>query len=129
MGKRPFNTPQTGLPNIKLCPNCGFPNKNTDTKCCYCETLINHPTSLPPGKWFKWFFAHLKWNWKLKIIRAKKSTNALGKVAGALVGLALCIVGSFLFTSSVLTKNFSNGILSLFFLLYGVFTLKNLLKK
>lgn len=128
MKEKQFNSPQTGLPNVKLCPSCGFPNKDTDTKCCYCETPVNQPASLPPGQWVKWFFSHLKWKWKLKRPSAKGS-GTLGAVFTFIAGLALCLAGVAIFTFAIFAKSFSKCILSLVFLLYGFFTLKNLFKR
>ena len=128
MSEKQFDVPRMGLPDTKLCPNCGLPNKSTDTKCGYCETLLRRPDALPPGEWLKSYFSRVKWNWKLRKTR-KKNSLVLGKGLTVLAGAVLSVIGAILLVSSVFTKNFSNGVLSLFFLLYGISALKGLKKK
>ncbi len=128
MSEKQFDTSRKDQSNAKLCPSCGFPGKATDSKCLYCQTSMQSPASLPPGEWLKWYFARLQWKWKKKKY-LKKAPDTLGKGITTLVGFALCIIGGFLLTLSITTSSFSNCIIALFFLLYGVFTLKSVLPK
>ena len=128
MSEKQFDVPRMGLPDTKLCPHCGLPNKSVDTKCGYCETPLRRPDGLPPGEWLKLYFSRVKWNWRLRKT-GKNNPRVLGKGPMVLVGTVLCVIGGVLLASSVFTKNFSNGVLSLFFLLYGISALKGLKKK
>ena len=48
----------------KLCINCGFPNRNTDTQCMYCRTSLIEDDGLI--NWFRQTYYVLRWRWQLK---------------------------------------------------------------
>ncbi len=115
----------------KLCLNCGFPNRNTDTHCMYCQTSLIEDTGLI--SWFRQTYYILRWRWELKQRRdnlkpssGKPILKSLGYFA---LGAGLSGTGLFLFTSAVSQNSFSNGLIATLFIIYGVFTLKNLFDK
>ena len=117
--------------NYNLCLNCGFPNRTTDKKCQYCSTSIEQDTSLT--SWFKQTYYVLRWRWQLNqkrdnLNRTPKSVF-LKSLGYFLVGAVLSGLGIYIFTLSVAQNSFTNGLVAVLFLLYGIFTLKSLFNK
>ena len=112
----------------KLCLNCGFPNRLTDTHCMYCQTSL-----VEDGGFFAWIrqtYYILIWRWQLKQKRndiEKTSNITLLKASGYfLLGAFLSIIGVYIFIQAVGSHSFSKGLIAALFLCYGVFTLKTL---
>jgi hypothetical protein len=112
----------------KLCLNCGFPNRLTDTYCMYCKTSL-----VEDGGFFAWIrqtYYILKWRWQLKQKRndiEKSNRITLLKASGYfLLGAFLSGVGVYVFSQAVSTHSFSRGLIAVLFLCYGIFTLKTL---
>ena len=115
--------------DTKLCLNCGFPNRNSDSQCMYCRTSLVEDGGLI--SWIRQTYFVLKWRWQLKQkrdgIEKSVAKTPFYRTAGYLfLGLVLSGAGFFVFTSAVGQNSFSNGLIALFLIGYGFFTLKTL---
>lgn len=118
-------------PNLLSCPKCDFPVRSEDTKCMFCKT------SLQPTGWklyyyfFRRYFQQMLWRQRLKRKRSGrqsvKPAQCFKYFAFLGLGIFLTLIGGYLFFVSMLSNNFSNWIISLLFLFYGIYTLKILL--
>jgi hypothetical protein len=122
----------SGNQDSKLCLNCGFPNRNTDSQCMYCRTSLIEDGGLI--NWIRQTYYILRWRWQLKQKREGIEETAPKKpfyrTAGYFfLGLILSGAGIFVFTSAVGQNSFSSGLIALMLIGYGVFTLKNLISK
>ena len=117
--------------DTKVCLNCGFPNRVTDSHCMYCQTSLAEDTGLLT--WFRQTYYILRWRWQLKQKREHVSrTDRMSILKGIgffVLGAVLSGVGVFLFTEAVSRNSFSKGLIAILFLFYGVFTLKGLFTK
>ncbi|MBL4665455.1 MAG: hypothetical protein JKY23_05865 [Nitrospinaceae bacterium] len=116
----------------KLCLNCGFPNRNTDSQCMYCRTSLTEDAGLI--NWLRQTYYVLRWRWQLKQkregIEEPISKTPFYRTAGYFfLGLVLSGAGIFVFTSAVGQNSFTSGLIALLLMGYGVFTLKNLISK
>lgn len=115
----------------KICLNCGFPNRSTDSNCMYCQTNLVADSGLI--SWVRQTYYILRWRWQLKQKREtehKPDRISIVKAVGFfLLGAILSGVGLFLFTEAVSNNSFSKGLIAILFLFYGVFTLKSLFLK
>ena len=115
-------------PDSKICLNCGFPNRASDSSCMYCQTSLKSDSGLI--SWCRQTYYILRWRWQLKQKREtenKPDRMSVFKAVGFfLVGAILSGVGLFLFTEAVSNNSFSKGLIAILFLFYGVFTLKGL---
>ena len=116
----------------KLCLNCGFPNRNTDSQCMYCRTSLIEDAGLI--NWLRQTYYVLRWRWQLKqkredIEEPATKTPFYRTVGYFFIGLVLSGAGIFVFTSAVGQNSFSSGLIALLLIGYGVFTLKNLISK
>ena len=50
--------------DTKLCLNCGFPNRNTDSQCMYCRSSLIEDSGL--FNWVRQTYYILRWRWQLK---------------------------------------------------------------
>lgn len=118
-------------PDSKICLNCGFPNRVTDSRCMYCQTSLATDSGLI--SWLRQTFYILRWKWQLKQQREthhKPDSMPIFKAVGFfLMGAILTGLGVFLFTEAVSRNSFSKGLIAILFLFYGVFTLKGLFTK
>ena len=118
-----------GDTETKLCLECGFPNRNTDSSCMYCRNSLVPATGL--GSWFRQTYLAIKWRWELKQKRHGISPSArrsiLSTISYFIAGFLLTIGGVFLLVNAVSSHSFSDGMISLLFLLYGGNILKTLL--
>ncbi|MEK9629173.1 MAG: hypothetical protein VW455_09130 [Nitrospinota bacterium] len=119
-----------GNQDTKLCLNCGFPNRNTDSQCMYCRTSLIEDGGLI--NWIRQTYYVLKWRWQLKQKRSDiektEPKRPFYRTAGYFfLGIALSGVGVFVFTSAVGQNSFSSGLIALLLIGYGVFTLKTLI--
>ena len=122
----------SGNQDSKLCLNCGFPNRNTDSQCMYCRTSLVEDEGLI--NWVRQTYYILRWRWQLKQKRVEiekpESKTPFYRTAGYfLLGLLLSGVGIFVFTSAVSQNSFSSSLIALFLIGYGVLTLKNLISR
>ncbi|QPJ65788.1 MAG: hypothetical protein G3M78_10460 [Candidatus Nitrohelix vancouverensis] len=114
-----------------LCLNCGFPNRNSDKVCMYCRASLVEDTGLI--SWARNTYLVLKWRWELKQKRQglqSATRRSLLAVMGYSTAGILLAGGGFLLLRDALSENsFANGLISIVFLLYGVFVLKSLFTK
>ncbi len=115
----------------KICLNCGFPNRATDSNCMYCKTSLIADSGLI--SWVRQTYYILRWRWELKQKREtehKPDRMSIFKAVGFFsLGAILSGVGVFLFTEAVSNNSFSKGLIAILFLFYGMFTLKGLFIK
>jgi hypothetical protein len=116
-------------PDSKLCLNCGFPNRNTDTQCMYCRTSLIEDSGL--FNWFRQTYYILRWRWQLKQKRdsldSQESKPPFYRSFGFFIlGVILSGVGIFVFTSAISQNSFSSGLIALLLVGYGIVTLKTL---
>ena len=118
-------------PDSKLCLNCGFPNRNTDTQCMYCRTSLIEDSGL--FNWVRQTYYILRWRWQLKQKRdslensPQESKPPIYRSFGFFIlGVILSIAGIFVFTSATIQNSFSSGLIALLLVGYGVVTLKTL---
>jgi hypothetical protein len=114
----------------KLCLNCGFPNRHTDSQCMYCRTSLKEDAGLI--NWIRQTYYVLRWRWQLKqkregIEEPISKTPFYRTASYFFLGLILSGAGVFVFTSAIGQNSFSSGLIALFLIGYGVFTLKTLL--
>jgi hypothetical protein len=112
----------------KLCLNCGFPNRPSDTRCMYCNTSVEEDKSLLA--WLRHTYYALRWRWQLKHKREKLDHQPLKKIFSFvgyfLVGLVLTLAGAYFFITSLAESSFTSGLIAALLLLYGLFTFKSL---
>ena len=112
----------------KLCLNCGFPNRPSDTHCMYCNANVAEDKGLIA--WFRHTYYVLRWRWQLKHKREKLNQGPRKKVlrfAGYfMIGLVLTLAGAYFFVTSLSENSFTNGLIAVLLLLYGFFTFKSL---
>ena len=118
-------------PDSKLCLSCGFPNRDTDTQCMYCQTSLVEDEGLI--SWIRQTYYILRWRWQLKRKRHKldqvPQRSILTSVGYFSLGALLSGAGVYLFTSAVSENSFTSGMIAILFLFYGFFTIKALLSK
>ncbi|NIQ01482.1 MAG: hypothetical protein GWM98_24305 [Nitrospinaceae bacterium] len=112
----------------KLCLNCGFPNRPSDTRCMYCSTsLVNDQGII---SWIRQTYYILRWRWQLKNKRDSLERNHSKKLIQFLgffmVGVILSLAGAYFFYASLEENSFSNALIAVLLLLYGFFTFKSL---
>ena len=122
----------SGKQDLKLCLNCGFPNRNADRRCMYCQTSLNEDDGLL--NWIRQTYYVLKWRRQLKQKQVKVnrsySKKPFYRTAGYFfLGLILSGAGIFVFTSAVGQNSFSSSLIAFFLIGYGILTLKNLISK
>ena len=112
----------------KLCLNCGFPNRPSDTRCMYCNANVAEDKGLMA--WFRHTYYVLRWRWQLKHKREKLDHQPRKKIfrfAGYfLIGLVLTLAGAYFFITSLTDNSFTSGLIAVLLLLYGFFTFKSL---
>jgi hypothetical protein len=118
--------------DYRLCLNCGFPNRQSDTHCMYCSTSLVEDTGF--FSWIRQTYYILRWRWQLKqkrenLRRPKKSLTFWKGLGYFCLGLVLSGAGVYIFTLSVTENSFSNALIACVLLLYGFFTLKSFLSK
>ncbi len=118
-----------GDTETKLCLQCGFPNRNTDSACMYCKNSLVSATGLV--SWFRQTCLVLKWRWELKQKKhgiAPSTRRSIFSVVGYLIaGFLLTAGGVLLLVGAVSNHSFSDGLISILFLLYGGYILKTIL--
>lgn len=118
--------------DYRLCLNCGFPNRNSDTHCMYCDAGLVEETGF--FSWLKQSYYILRWRWQLKQRRDNRQRGgghiSFWKGTGFfLLGSLLSGVGVYAFTLAVTENSFSNGLIAFLFFFYGFFTIKALFAK
>lgn len=113
--------------NSKLCLNCGFPNRKTDSQCMYCRTSLIADNGL--FNWLCQAYYILRWRLELRQKRdsLKRKLPIYRSFGFFVLGVTLSAIGIFVFISSVSQNSFSNGLIAILLLGYGLVTLKKLL--
>jgi len=115
----------------KLCLNCGFPNRNSDSHCMYCQQSLVEDSGF--FSWLRQTYYVIRWRWQLKQKRegvSKPSRLSFLRAVGYFVfGVVLSGVGIYVFTTAIDTTSFSKGLIAILFLLYGGFIFKSLFNK
>jgi hypothetical protein len=116
--------------DYKLCLNCGFPNRNSDTRCMYCNASLVEDTGL--AAWMRQTYYILRWRWQLRRRRSslghtQRQYSLLKSLGFFMVGLVLSGFGVYIFTQAIAEQSFANGLIAFFFLIYGFITLRYLL--
>ncbi len=120
-------------PEIRLCLNCGFPNRDSDKNCMYCRTSVVEDAGLI--SWMRQTYYILRWRWQLKQRRENVCTASKGHLSFLnlfgffIVGAILSSVGLYWFSSAVAENSFSSGLIAILFLSYGIITLRSLFIK
>ena len=112
--------------NNKLCLNCGFPNRNTDSQCMYCRTSLIEDNGL--FNWVCQTYYILRWRWELKQKRDSRESKLpiYRSFVFFILGVTLSATGIFMFISSMNQNSFSSGLIALLLIGYGSVTLKKL---
>lgn len=117
--------------NHRLCLNCGFPNRQADTHCMYCQTSLVEDGGL--FSWMRQTYYILRWRWQLKQKREHLNLTSRSSFLKAMcyfsLGLVLSVAGIYFFTSSISENSFTNAIIALLLICYGFFTLRYLFWK
>ena len=95
----------SGKQDLKLCLNCGFPNRNTDSYCMYCRTSLIEDGGLI--NWIRQTYYILKWRRQLKqkrgeIEKSESKTPFYRTGAYFFMGLLLSGMGIFVLTIAIL---------------------------
>ncbi|MFQ5443173.1 MAG: hypothetical protein ACE5EK_01025 [Nitrospinales bacterium] len=119
--------------DYKVCLNCGFPNRNDDSQCMYCDTSLIEDNGLV--SWLRQTYYILRWRRQLKqkkekaFRRPSTGMSNLKKAGFLVLGLLLTGIGSYFLTVAVSTSSFSKAIIAVLFLFYGIFTFRSLYTK
>lgn len=112
----------------RLCLNCGFPNRPSDTHCMYCHASVVEDKGLV--SWFRQTYYVLRWRLQLKQKRENFDNQPQKKIlrfAGYfMIGLILSLAGAYFAFTSLADNSFTNGLIAVLLLLYGFFTFKSL---
>ena len=118
-------------PDSKICLNCGFPNRTTDSNCMYCRTSLIADSGLI--SWCRQTYYILRWRWQLKrrrhMLDLAPQRSIFKSVGYFSLGALLSGAGVYLFTTAVSENSFTSGMIAILFLFYGFFTIKALLSK
>lgn len=109
------------------CPKCNLPVRVNDKKCMYC----NAPLKQNRWGFFLFLRQYFQWlQWRLRLNKRKSREFKYLKFSAFFgVGITLTLIGGYLFAVSIFSNDFSNWIISLLFLFYGIYTLKTLFLK
>jgi len=112
----------------KLCLNCGFPNRPSDTRCMYCNASVEEDKGLI--SWLRHTYYVLCWRWQLKHKRENLEPQPRKRVLRFfgyfMIGLILTLAGAYFFITSLADHSFTSGLIAVLLLLYGFFTFKSL---
>ena len=112
----------------KLCLNCGFPNRPSDTRCMYCSASVEEDKGL--FAWLRHTYYVLRWRWQLKHKRENLDHQPRKKIFSFfgyfMIGLILTLAGAYFFVTSLAESSFTSGLIATLLLLYGFFTFKSL---
>ena len=117
----------------KLCLNCGFPNRESDSHCIYCKNSF-----LREGDFISWVkntYYIFRWRWQVKQRKNRVDSSLeffmpnLKLLGYIFIGVMLSTSGLYLLSDALAESSFSSGIMASLFLFYGIFTLKSVLMK
>ena len=119
--------------NEKLCLNCGFPNRESDSHCIYCKNSFLREGDLI--SWVKNTYYIFRWRWQVKQRKSRIGSSSeslmpnLKLLGYFFIGVILSISGLYLISDALADSSFSSGIIASLFLFYGIFTLKSVFIK
>lgn len=114
--------------DTRSCPSCNFPVRSNDKICMFCHTPLQATGREGVYHYFLRYFQQLRWRWRLKKRRKSSKSIQYFKYFTFLgLGFVLTMVGGYLFFVSMFSNDFSDWLISLFFLFYGIYTLRTLL--
>ena len=119
--------------NEKLCLNCGFPNRESDSHCIYCKNSFLREGDLI--SWVKNTYYIFRWRWQVKQRKSRMGSSSeslmpnLKRIGYFFVGVILSTSGLYLISDALAESSFSSGIIASLFLFYGIFTLKSVFIK
>jgi hypothetical protein len=112
----------------KLCLNCGFPSRPSDTRCMYCNASVAEDKGAIA--WLRQTYYILRWRWQLKHKRENLDHHSVKKVFSFfgyfMIGLVLTLAGAYFFIASLTDNSFTSGLIAALLILYGFFTFKSL---
>jgi hypothetical protein len=119
--------------NEKLCLNCGFPNRESDSHCIYCNNAFFREGDFI--SWVKNTYYIFCWRWEVKQQKSLMESSSKSlipnlKILGYFfIGVMLSMAGLYLFSDALAESSFSSGIIASLFLCYGIITLKSVFMK
>ena len=122
-----------GEQNDRLCLNCGFPNRKSDSNCMYCKSSLLNEDGLV--SWIRNTYYVIIWRWQLKqqrdrIVSPSGTYFANFKFLGYFIfGITFSMLGLYLFSEALADSSFSSGLVGILFLCYGILTLKSVFVK
>ena len=117
--------------NEKLCLNCGFPNRETDSHCIYCKNSFFREGDFI--SWVKNTYYIFRWRWQVKQRTSHMDSSSESLIPNLkllgyfFVGVMFSSSGLYLFSNALAESSFSSGIIASLFLCYGIFTLRSVL--
>ena len=119
--------------NEKLCLNCGFPNRESDSHCIYCKNSFLREGDLI--SWVKNTYYIFRWRWQVKQRKNRLDSSLeffmlnLKLLGYIFIGVMLSASGLYILSDALAESSFSSGIIASLFLFYGIFTLKSVFIK
>ena len=119
--------------NEKLCLNCGFPNRESDSHCIYCKNSFFREGDFI--SWVKNTYYVFRWRWQVKQRKSLMDSSFeclmsnLKLLGYIFIGVMLSTSGLYLLSDALAESSFSSGIIASLFLFYGIFTLKSVFIK
>ena len=119
--------------NEKLCLNCGFPNRESDSHCIYCKNSFFREGDFI--SWVKNTYYVFRWRWQVKQRKSLMDSSFeclmsnLKLLGYIFIGVMLSTSGLYLLSDALAESSFSSGIMASLFLFYGIFTLKSVFIK
>ena len=117
--------------DYRLCLNCGFPNRQSDTHCMYCNTSLVEDTGF--FSWLRQSYYILRWRYQIRQKRENlKSGGGMSWMRGLgffSLGILLSFAGVYVFTLSITEHSFTRSLIALVLLGYGFFTLRSLFSR
>jgi uncharacterized membrane protein YvbJ len=117
---------QTGVDKkILLCWKCGFPNRVGDRHCMFCKAPLNKKLNFISR--IELYLAQRKWRKALS--KRKAGIKGANRFIALAIGIILFLSGCYLFTKAVFTNSFTDWMISLLFLIYGIFSIRFFLSR
>jgi len=117
----------------RLCLNCGFPSRKSDSHCMYCKSSLLNEDGLI--SWIRNTYYVFRWRWQLKqrrdLIDSPSGTHFPNfRFLGYFIfGVTFSMLGLYLFSEALADSSLSSGLIASLFLYYGILTLKSIFTK
>ncbi|MBF0291788.1 MAG: hypothetical protein HQK86_06475 [Nitrospinae bacterium] len=115
--------------DYKTCPKCALPHKLSDTVCSYCGEKL--PAGVTVSERVRRVVGQARWRYKMgrsKKRNEKPVAKALPGIAGLVVCAILIAVGSWFLYTAVQGGGFSDFLIAVTLILYGVGAGYNILR-